>query len=617
MHDHSWLSSIHHSSSPPYVTSTAHGIGHSVTLKVRAALDVPVEQVFIRTAPDGEQALTAMRRLPDGPACQWWEGEMRLSMPRTGYRFLLRTADLTCWLTAAGVVRHTPTDATDFKLLANYRAPHWVQESVFYQIFPDRFADGDPSNNVRDDEYLCYGRPVVARAWDEMPQRDSGGREFFGGDLEGIVQKLSYLDELGVTALYLNPIFTAPSSHKYDVADFEQVDPHFGGNEALARLREALDERGMRLVLDIVPNHCGATHHWFLEAQANPSAPTAEFFTFHRYPDEYESWLGVKSLPKLNYRSVALRERMYGGDNAIMRRWLRPPYRVDGWRIDVANMLARQGESQFGHKIGRGIRRAMKAENPEMYLLGEHFFDATPHLQGEELDASMNYRGFAFPLLQWLYPRKPLAAQEPPRADFYPLDTADLAGQWQAFLSAIPWQIALQQLNLLGSHDTPRVLTMVGEDEPRALLAATILFTFPGVPSIYYGDEIGLAGGRDPDSRRPMLWDPAQWNQAIREHYRKLIGLRRGSAALKRGGFQILHAAGQTIAYQREAPGERLVVVARRAADDLDVLPVRHGGIPDGARFRDILSNRETTVENGRLHIGAAQSAGAQVWAEI
>jgi alpha-glucosidase len=163
---------------------------------------------------------------------------------------------------------------------------------------------------------------------------------------------LDYIQELGASALYLTPIFTSPSNHKYDVENYKQVDPHFGGNEALIALRQALDERNMKLMLDMVPNHCSATHPWFLAAQADPSAPTAEFFTFYRTPNEYESWFGIRSLPKLNYRSEHLRELMYAGQDAIMRYWLRPPFRIDGWRLDVANMLARQGESQFEHKVG-------------------------------------------------------------------------------------------------------------------------------------------------------------------------------------------------------------------------------------------------------------------------
>lgn len=602
------MAAIHHDGSPRFVELD----GGRATVRLRAPLDAPFAGVFARTCPDGEQTFTPLRRGAADTLCQWWEVELPLAAPRTGYRFLITTDDGNWWLTAAGLVRHTPTDATDFKIVPAAQQPAWVRDAVFYQIFPDRFADGDPTNNVRDGEYLCYGRPVVARRWGELPLRSQGGREFFGGDLQGIAQRLDYLEDLGVTALYLTPIFTSPSSHKYDVADYEQVDPHFGGDAALAELRRALDARGMRLMLDVVPNHCGSMHRWFREAQADPRSPRTEFFIFRQHPDHYEGWLGVSTLPKLNYRSQLLRETMYAGQDAIMRRWLRPPYRIDAWRIDVANMLARHGESQLGHKVGRGIRRAVKSEAPEVYLLGENFYDGTPHLQGDELDATMNYRGFALPLLHWLSGRDSYAGS--PWSDSRPLPTEALAAQWRAFMAGIPWQIAAQQFNLLGSHDTPRVLTVLGDVE-RVRVAMTLLFTYPGVPCVYYGDEIGLPGGSDPDCRRTMPWDPAAWDQGLRTHVQRLAQLRRTAPALRWGGFQLLHAQDESLAFLRDAPEQRLVVVARRAGDGLDRLAVRQGGIPDGTRFRE-LSGVEAVVASGVLPLDGLASVGAQVWVE-
>ncbi len=517
-------------------------------------------------------------------------------------------------LTAAGMVRYTPTDATDYRILAHYHAPTWVHDSVFYQIFPDRFADGDLFNNVREHEYLCYGKPVIARPWGAFPRphRESGGVEFFGGDLCGIIQHLDYLQDLGVDALYLTPIFASLSNHKYDTVDYKRVDAHFGGDEALMALREALDERAMKLLLDLAPNHCSSEHPWFLAAQADPHAPSAEFFTFYKRPDEYETWLGVRSLPKLNYRSLRLREAMYAGEDSIARYWLRPPFRIDGWRVDVANMLARQGESQLGQKVGRGLRRAVKSVSPHAYLLGEHFFDGSAQLQGDELDATMNYRGFSVPLQQWLVGFDPSLAWGSEMPDMLPVEA--LAAQWRAFLAAIPWQIATQQFNLLGSHDTRRIQTIVGEDETLARIAATLLFTFPGVPSVYYGDEIGMVGGNDPDCRRCMIWDEGEWNVGRREFYQKLIRLRRTSPALGHGGFQILYAAGQTLAFLREAPTERLIVVVRRAADGVEALPVQHGGLPDGSVWTDIISGAETLIEYGVLSLSDLPDAGMQVW---
>jgi alpha-glucosidase len=605
-----WTHSIHHDGSPGYVQTAGPQLGATARIRLRVGREVPVEAAFLRSCPDGEESVVAMQ--PDGAdtVCRWWRVELPVRMLRTGYRFLLRTSAGNRWYNAAGVLEHYPTDANDFKLLAEARAPAWVRDSVFYQIFPDRFADGDPSNNVRSGAYRYGGKPVVARPWGAPPDKTNGSREFFGGDLQGITRRLAYLEDLGVNALYLNPIFAAPSNHKYDVASYEQVDPHLGGEPALAELRAALSARAMRLMLDIVPNHCGATHPWFLAAQANAQAPEAEFFTFIRHPDQYESWLGVSTLPKLDYRSERLRELMYAGPEAIMRRWLRPPYSIDGWRIDVANMLGRQGPHNLGHKIGRGIRRALKAERPEAYLLGEHFFDGTPHLQGDELDATMNYQGFTFPVWRWLGGAEPPVAW----ADPQPFSTQQLAAQWAAFRAAIPWQIAIQQFNLLGSHDTPRLRSILGGDLGRVRVAAALLFSYPGVPCVYYGDELGLEGMGDPDCRRCMPWDEAAWDHDLRAWFQRLARLRRTAPALRWGGFQLLYAAGDTLAFQREAPEERLIVVARRADDGLRALPVRHGGLADGAHLTELLGGTEASVVSGMLPLVGLSAPGAQIW---
>src|SRR5258708_6283431 len=327
-----WTNSAHHDGSSRYVDpSTQHRLGSTVTLRLRVDVHSPIERVFVRTNPDGEQHLDPMQLVGTDSVCNWWEAQIKLHMLHNNYRFLFLTSEGSWWLTAAGMVRHTPTDANDFKILAQYHAPAWVQDSVFYQIFPDRFADGDSTNNVFTNEYLCHGKPVIARQWGEIPQARgiSVSAQLYGGDLLALVQTLDYLHHLGITTLLPTPILTSPSNHKYDTNDYRKVDPHFGGDEALVALRKALDERNMRLILDIVPNHCSSDHPWFLAAQADSSASTAEYFTFGKSRDEYESWLGVRSLPKLNYRSEHLRQEMYAGEDSIMRYWVRPHVRID------------------------------------------------------------------------------------------------------------------------------------------------------------------------------------------------------------------------------------------------------------------------------------------------
>lgn len=572
---------MYHDSSEVYCTPTGNGL----ELRLEGAW----EKAFVRTAPDGEEIMTPVG---DGRVF------LPLTAPRMGYRFYLLTEDGPWWLSAAGLTRHTPTDATDFRYLSRFESPDWLEDAVFYQVFPDRFRDGDPSNNVREGEYACSGRKVKARAWHERPHEETGWFEFFGGDLKGLEDELGYLEDLGANAIYLNPIFTAPSSHKYDVADYRNVDPHFGGNEAFERLMETVHARGMRLILDVVPNHCGEMHPWFVQARQDPSAATREFFIFHG--DDYESWLGVSSLPKLDYRSQALREEMV----SILRHWLRPPYSLDGWRLDVANMLARQGESQLGHKIGRTLRRAVKAENPQAYLLGEHYFDGTPHLQGEELDASMNYRGFTMPMIHWLSGADLPFYQGSRHGTDKPLSTRALVDQWRAFLAAIPWQLARLQFNQVGSHDTPRIRWFLKDDLDRVEAAMALLFSFPGVPCLYYGDENGMTGGRDPHNRAPMEWSTEKWCQRTRSLVKKLARLRRTRTALRRGGFRMLHVGEDRLVYERRALDDRIVVDVRRGPSPAVELP--------GLSLKGLLGGEAL---QGRLP--AATRAGAELYAVV
>lgn len=615
----SFHASIHHDGSARYVRPMTPGplqIGSEVQVRLRAASDAPIERLLLRSCPDGEQFFTEMFPSADEPACRWWQATLRLSMPLTAYRFLLFTRDGAWWYTGGGLQRHLPTDAEDFRILAGYQAPDWVRSSVFYQVFPDRFADGDPSNNVRDNEYQYRGVSARSRRWGDAPAHGREAMvEFFGGDLPGVEQKLAYLDDLGVNALYFTPLFSAYSNHRYDCVDYENVDSHLGGNQSLASLRRALTGRGMRYLLDIVPNHCGVMHPWFQAAQQDPHAPTAEYFTFTKHPEQYATWLGVASLPKLNYRSAALRRAMYAGPDAVFRRWLRPPYAADGWRIDVANMLARQGAEQLGLEVGREIRRAVKETNPQAYLLGENFFDASWQLQGDTWDASMNYAGFMQPLLYWLT-RFSIHQHAEPRdvASFNRWPTEALARAWQSFRAAIPWQVAAQQFNLLGSHDTPRIATLV-ENPALHRLAVAFLCTYVGAPCIYYGNEIGLGGGDDLEARGCMDWEPAHWDEDLRAFYQKLIHLRRASPALIDGGFQVLYSDENVLAFQRDTDDECLIVVGNRgpALQAPLHLPVAHGGVANGRSFREVFTGQLLRVEGGFLALPPL-APGAQVW---
>jgi alpha-glucosidase len=599
-----WLSSIHHDGSDRYVSNLYPRLGQTVRLRLRVSHQASVHRVILRTLPNGEQRLSPMQRGATEPPAQWWESELLIDEPSVHYRFIIEAADGIWHYSAAGLSAHVPLDRTDFRILADYDPPGWPLETVFYQIFPDRFANGDPSTDPRPEEYEYRGHRPMTYPWETPPPPDQlGPLVFYGGDLPGIESHLEYLADLGVNALYLNPVFTALSNHKYDVTDYSHVDPHLGGDDALASLRRALDARGMRYLLDIVPNHCGYWHPWFQAALANADALEAEFFTFNKHPDDYASWLGVWSLPKLNYRSLELRRRIYDGSNAVFRRWLLPPFSADGWRVDVANMLGRQGETQLGQELGRAIRRAVREARPDAYLMGENFFDATDQLQGDQWDGVINYDGFTHPLWNWLrgYKQGAHGLAEPLRGSRWSSETMVTA--WQSRLAAIPWVVACRQYNLLDSHDTARIRTIVGGNDALHRLAVALLLTFPGVPGLYYGDEIGLTDLPHVKQRGCMVWDEARWNKPLRDYHRQLIRLRRESVALRQGGFQVILTEADTIAYQRDITTERVLVFAHRGQQPRPAggLPLAHAGVPDGTHFVDVLGGEEIRVRDGVL----------------
>lgn len=604
-----WAASVHHDSSAVYVSNPTPKLGEVITLTLRVPKDAPVTGVFLRTVPDGEGHHAAMQIAGEDAVSVFWQGEMKIHQPRNNYRFKLITPQGAYYLYQSGIARYDGPDWGDYIIVADFQAPEWVHHAVFYQIFPDRFANGDPSLTPPDGAWEAEGIPVKQRAWDELPRpwKESGAVDFFGGDLIGIIQKLDYLQDLGVNGVYMTPIFPSYSNHRYNIHDFYNVDEYLGGNAALVALREELTRRGMYLMLDVTHNHTGNKHPWFLAAQADPDAPTADYYKFTERPDGYEAWLGVKSLPKLNYESEKLREQMYAGDGSVLRHWLRPPYSIDAWRLDVANMAGRLGAVQLGHKIGRGMRRAVKEENPQVYLIGEHFFDSTQHLQGNEFDGVMDYQGLNVPIWRWVAGYDGGSWAEGSK-DAVLMQTEAFAEQLRRFRAAVPWIIANQQFHQLCSHDTMRFLNICGGDSNRAKLGLALIMTYPGVPCVYYGDEIGLAGGVDPDNRRPMPWDPELWNTDIQAYYKAFIALRRENPALMVGGFQDLHAEGNTYAFSRQSPEQQVIVISHRGDGPYNAfqLLARAAGIPDGATLTDLLGGAQYTVTNGYLTLDLA-----------
>jgi alpha-glucosidase len=595
-----------HAPIPDLLEGTASGY----KLRVRLPRGLELGGAWLRTEPDNEEILTPMTRVSENERWQLWEGVPKLNTAEatTLYCFKFLTQGRQFWLDGVGLHPYFPERSHHFRLVPSYEPATWVKAQVFYQIFPERFYDGDPSNNVRNGEYLYEGKPVVARSWGELPQGGQGAREFFGGDLEGIRQKLDYLQDLGVTALYLNPVFTSPSSHKYDTVDFCSVDPHFGGNEALARLCEALRERGMRLVLDAVINHTSERHLWFDRygefgtqgAYRAKDAPTRRYYTFadEDDPESYHGWYGVKTLPVLDYSNPALRRAIYEADDAVLRRWLRPPYAIDGWRFDVIHMLGEGAGARNNAEYVRHFRRTLREENPQAYVMGEHFFEATSWLQGDQEDGAMNYYGFTLPMRAFLtgldFRRHPIS-----------VDAEDLGYLLDRARAKLPFEIQLSQYNLLDSHDSPRFLTLLGGDAALIRLAVVALFSYVGVPSIYYGDEIGVEGGEDPDCRRPFPWDEASWNHDLRGLYKRLARLRLERKVLQEGAYLQLHAEADVFAFARVLSDDVVITVLNRGEARALELPVWKVGWGD-EHLVSLLDERSVRARKGTLRLELA-----------
>lgn len=547
----------HHDGSELYVPDPRPELGDRVTVFVRVPHAAGVTRVVVRSVRDGEPHHEAAQMDRVDGVEAWWRAEVLVANPVTGYRFLLDGPGGYRWLTAEGVVCHDVPDATDFRLVAFEAPPAWVADAVFYQVFPDRFA-----SSRRPRPWPPWAVPA---RWGEPVRLDGQARstQLYGGDLVGVRERLDHIASLGVNAVYLNPFVPGRSNHRYDARSFEEVDPLLGGDEALAALAEALHARGIRLVGDLTLNHCGDGHPWFERARADPTSPEASFFVRGR-DGGFVFWLGVPTLPKFDHRSEELRRRLYEGPGSAAVRWLRPPFELDGWRIDVANMAGRHADVDLNHRIATAVRATLREVKPEAYLLAEHAHDASEDLRGDGWHGTMNYAGFTRPLWCWLADpdRAPVPGFLGTPVPLSRLPGGAVASTIDAFRARVPWRSWCHSLTLLGSHDTARWRTVAGELAP---VGAGLLLTFPGVPCVLYGDEVGLEGIDGEDARRPMPWDPSRWDLRALETYRRLIRLRRDHRALRRGGFRWAHVGDDVLAYLREDGAERLLVQASRA----------------------------------------------------
>lgn len=545
----------HHDGSELYVPAGTPALGDRVPVRVRVPAGSSARAVHLRTVRDGEPAVVPARLDRRGPDEDWYVAEVEVHNPVTRYRFLLDEPGGYRWLNGQGLHARDVPDASDFRLTVHASAPEWARDAVVYQVFPDRFARSGVDRPLPE-----WAQPA---AWDDEP-RSGGpgvGEQLYGGDLGGIEQRLDHLQALGADVLYLTPVFPGRSNHRYDASTFEAVDPLLGGDAALASLSAAVHARGMRIVGDITTNHTGAAHEWFRRAQADPTGEDASLYLWTEAG--HVGWLGHASLPKLDHSAPALGPRLVDGPDSVIGRWLRPPFSLDGWRVDVANMTGRYADQDLTHDVARRIRRTLAGVSPDALLISEHFHDASEDLPGDGWHANMNYNGFTRPVWTWLAPAGGpmlgLPVDRPRRPG------GSMVATMREFASVVPWAVTSAQWNMLGSHDTARIRTLVGSRE-MVEVAAGLLMTYPGTPMVFAGDELGATGTNGEHARTTMPWDrPHDRDDATFATYRALVGLRRASRALPRGGLRWVLAEDDAVGFLRETPDERVLVVVARA----------------------------------------------------
>lgn len=630
----------------------------TVTVTLRAGRDIEL-QPYLCT----DKTRFPMVKMRANFVFDYYQVVLPPSAEAVRYYFCIEGEGFTLYYTKYGVFGEYQREGW-FEILKDYHTPQWAKGGVMYQIYPDRFFNGDQKNDVLTNEYMYLGKPVNrVEDWYKNPQPQDI-RNFYGGDLQGIMDKMDYLEDLGIEALYLNPIFVSPSNHKYDIQDYEHIDPHlgiiekdegallFGGEDNVeatryitrvtnetnleksdmlfAALVEEAHQRGIKVIMDGVFNHCGAFHKWMdkegiyigknVGAYQGESSPYRPYFYWKEDGRSYEGWWGFENHPKLNVEGCAkLREEIF----KIGEKWVSPPYCADGWRLDVAADLGRT--EAFNHAFWREFRNVIKKANPDAFILAEHYGEARPWLWGDEWDSIMNYDAFMEPLTWFLTGVSKHSTEG--RDDLY--NNSDVFwGSMSYQMAKLPFQAMNTAMNQLSNHDHSRFLTrtngQIGRLETHgakgaeadvrlSVMREAVLFqmTWLGAPTIYYGDEAGVTGWTDPDNRRTYPW--GKENLDLIAYHKTCIGLRKENEALRFGSLKQLFGEYGVIGYGRFTEANKCVVILNNNETDKEIfIPVWQIGVREKGRMKTLVTTEEwgyhqksTTykVENGHLRI--------------
>ena len=640
-----------------YVIPAEPGIHEKVRLRFRTARDDAQEVCLI----SGGEALQ-MQKISSGEVFDYYETKVQLTDTMFVYYFRIKSESEELCYHRCGVSEH-PVEYYNFRIMPGFSTPAWAKGAVMYQIFVDRFCNGDPSNDVEDGEYVYIGEPVCkVKDWNEFPAA-MDIRRFHGGDLQGVLDKLDYLEELGVEVIYFNPLFVSPSNHKYDIQDYDYIDPHYGviiedggevlpegekdntratkyqkrtgdirnleaSNRLFAKLVEEMHTRGMRVILDGVFNHCGSFNKWMDReriyepqpeyekgAYVSAQSPYRDFFHFFDereeawpYNKNYDGWWGHDTLPKLNYEdSPTLEEYILN----IGKKWVSPPYNADGWRLDVAADLGYSNE--YNHIFWENFRKAVKSANPQALILAEHYGDPGEWLQGDEWDSVMNYDAFMEPLTWFLTGMEKHSDER--RTDLWG-NADNFVNTMNHFMASMLTPSLQVAMNELSNHDHSRFLTRTNHIAGRVAQlgskaaeeginlavmreAVAVQMTWVGAPTVYYGDEAGVCGFTDPDSRRTYPW--GQENRELVEFHKEMIRIHKREKPLRTGSLKMLSWSSNVLAYARFQEGEQIIVVLNNSKELKEVtIPVWQAEVPMKGKMERLMYSWEKSYTTER-----------------
>ncbi len=627
----------------------------TVRIRLRAAAS-NIDEVYICM----ENNEFAMQEIGNDGLFAYYEYELSLTDKQLHYYFKIVTGFETCYYDKAGVCDKR-LGWYDFVITPGFKTPDWAKGAVMYQIYTDRFFNGDTTNDVETNEYSYigdYSRKV--EDWFKYPAA-MGVREFYGGDIQGVWDKLDYLEKLGVEVIYFNPLFVSPSNHKYDIQDYDYIDPHIGrivkdegellkdgdyenknasryitrvtdlenleaSNRFFAEFVEAVHARGMKVILDGVFNHCGSFNKWLDKEQiyenqqgyekgayVSADSPYRSFFKFFEeswpYNYHYNGWWGHDTLPKLNYEESP---KLYDYIMNIAKKWVSAPYNIDGWRLDVAADLGQSGD--FNHKFWKDFRKAVKEANPEAIILAEHYGDPGSWLQGDEWDTVMNYDAFMEPVTWFL---TGMEKHSDEKRDDLRGDAYSFFASMRHHMSRFQGQSLLVAMNELSNHDHSRFLTRTngnvgrvasaGSEAANAYVnkgimkeAVVMQMTWPGAPTLYYGDEAGLCGWTDPDNRRTYPW--GREDIELIEFHRDAISIHKHNKALKKGSFKALLGDYNIIAYGRFLEENIIAVALNNNGVEREIrIPVWQLGVRDDDIMESLMISQKDFYNVGKM----------------